>query len=136
MKLRKSLAIATIGSAASLVALNATAVDTDNPFALTGLGNGYLQVAEGKCGEGKCGGHKKASGGKSISVLEGKCGEGKCGTVAIRQQMDKNRDGMINRQEYMDWATKMAATEFDTMDTNHDGNVDYDEFFEHFQEAE
>ena len=37
-----------------------------NPFGMQNLESGYMQVAEGKCGEGKM---KK----------EGKCGEGKCG---------------------------------------------------------
>jgi uncharacterized low-complexity protein len=44
-----------------------------NPFGLTELSGGYVQVAsahEGKCGAGKCGGAKPA---------EGKCGAGKCG---------------------------------------------------------
>jgi uncharacterized low-complexity protein len=46
----------------------------ENPFATTELQTGYKVAAkaEGKCGEGKCGGEKKAAG-------EGKCGEGKCG---------------------------------------------------------
>ncbi len=46
----------------------------ENPFATTELQMGYKVAAhhEGKCGEGKCGGDKKAS-------KEGKCGEGKCG---------------------------------------------------------
>jgi uncharacterized low-complexity protein len=46
----------------------------DNPFAMTEIAGGYMvaAAAEGKCGEGKCGGEKK-------SGAEGKCGEGKCG---------------------------------------------------------
>jgi len=64
--------------AASNVAIAAPA--GDNPFAMTDLGNGYMQVAdnhkkEGKCGEGKCGEGKKAG----AKDKEGKCGEGKCG---------------------------------------------------------
>lgn len=48
-------------------------------FAVEPLPQGYLLAdakaqAEGKCGEGKCGGDSKAE--KS----EGKCGEGKCGS--------------------------------------------------------
>lgn len=35
---------------------------------------------EGKCGEGKCGGEKKAS--EKKADMEGKCGEGKCGGMA------------------------------------------------------
>ncbi|MDC9724882.1 MAG: low-complexity protein, partial [Gammaproteobacteria bacterium] len=33
--------------------------DTANPFASTELSSGYMQVAEGKCGEAKCGGNMK-----------------------------------------------------------------------------
>jgi uncharacterized low-complexity protein len=72
----------------------------ENPFGLTELDSGYMQVAEsdmpeGKCGgekqaEGKCGGEKQAEGkcgdekkaeGKcgDEKKAEGKCGEGKCG---------------------------------------------------------
>ena len=47
---------------------------TENPFSVTSFDTGYMVAgdAEGKCGEGKCGGDKEAEG-------EGKCGEGKCG---------------------------------------------------------
>jgi len=41
-----------------------------NPFASTELSSGYMQLAEGKCGEAKCGGDK---------AKEAKCGEAKCG---------------------------------------------------------
>ena len=41
-----------------------------NPFGLSELSGGYAQLAEGKCGAGKCGGSKG---------MEGKCGAGKCG---------------------------------------------------------
>jgi len=67
-----------------------------NPFAMTDHGTGYM-VAEGNCGEGKCGdkkkeegscgdkkaegscGDKKAEGSCGDKKAEGKCGEGKCG---------------------------------------------------------
>lgn len=67
--------------AASLVSLPAANAD-QNPFGLTKLSSGYMVIAgaEGKCGEGKCGGEKKSEGkcgGEKKS--EGKCGEGKCG---------------------------------------------------------
>ena len=65
----------------------------ENPFATTELETGYkvASKAEGKCGEGKCGGEKKAAGegkcgGDKKAAGEGKCGgdkkaagEGKCG---------------------------------------------------------
>jgi len=67
-----------------------------NPFAVTELGSGYQLAqaekdAEGKCGEGKCGGEKTTEaegkcGGQKTTEAEGKCGaektteaEGKCG---------------------------------------------------------
>lgn len=101
-----------------------------NPFEIKPLSGGYMQLtdampAEGKCGgsktagEGKCGGTKAAAGsgdpGKSISVLEGKCGEGKCGSKRVRQMMDDNGDGRIERSEYTAWATRQAEAEFDEM---------------------
>ncbi|UCE89927.1 MAG: hypothetical protein JSW10_03625 [Pseudomonadota bacterium] len=69
-----SLALGT-AFAASLAASNVALADAgQNPFGMSDLSSGYMQLAgkEGKCGEGKCGGEKKSS-------KEGKCGEGKCG---------------------------------------------------------
>merc|ERR1712137_883663 len=63
-----ALGAVVIGSLASTVA-----VADENPFGMQAPESGYSQfAAEGKCGEGKCGGDKKAE-------KEGKCGEGKCG---------------------------------------------------------
>jgi uncharacterized low-complexity protein len=77
-KIMKPLSVA-IGAtfaasmAASTVANAAPA--GDNPFAMSELQSGYMQLAaEGKCGEGKCG-----EGKKDAKKKEGKCGEGKCG---------------------------------------------------------
>ena len=79
MKQIKKTTIATalgavaIGSLAS-VSLQANA----SPFGMQTLNSGYMQdTAEGKCGEGKCGGDKAKKASK-----EGKCGEGKCGGQA------------------------------------------------------
>ena len=66
------------------------ATAAENPFAASELSSGYSQqLAEGKCGEGKCGGDKAAKaegkcgegkcGGDKAEKTEGKCGEGKCG---------------------------------------------------------
>ena len=66
-----SLAIGTciIGSLSGYV----IADTQQNPFAMTELAVGYMVAGyEGVCGEGKCGGNRKAA-------KEGKCGEGKCG---------------------------------------------------------
>ena len=75
-----ALGAVVIGSLASTVA-----VADVNPFGMQALESGYSQfAAEGKCGEGKCGGDKKAEkegkcGGDKKAEKEGKCGEGKCG---------------------------------------------------------
>lgn len=79
--------------AVTLAASNVSAAPAgDNPFAMSELKSGYMQLAgnEGKCGgkketkEGKCGEGKKAEkegkcGEGKKSTKEGKCGEGKCG---------------------------------------------------------
>jgi uncharacterized low-complexity protein len=46
---------------------------SENPFSMTSLPGGYLQVTEGKCGEGKCG----------------------------MRQMDADGDGKVTRDEFM-----------------------------------
>ncbi len=114
MKNTKSALLATLGTSllSGLAASNAqaseTTTQTDNPFTLTELSSGYLQVAEsddkgsgmkmkdGACGEGKCGSSMmktnedktvegKCAGNKPMPKtddkkgMEGKCGEGKCG---------------------------------------------------------
>ena len=59
-----------VGSLAGTGVVNAA----ENPFGMTELQSGYMQLAskEGACGEGKCGGEMKKK-------KEGACGEGKCG---------------------------------------------------------
>ncbi len=66
----KPLAMALGATLAASMA--STALSAENPFASQTLESGYKVMAEGKCGEGKCGGEAK-------SKKEGKCGEGKCG---------------------------------------------------------
>ncbi len=67
---KKPIAMA-LGAAFALNGLAAQAASQGAVFQVADLPSGYTMVAEGKCGEGKCGGEKKAE--------EGKCGEGKCG---------------------------------------------------------
>jgi uncharacterized low-complexity protein len=76
---RRTLATA-LGTAAVGLAMGSTPL-----FAATDLTQGYevnpsraLQLAEGKCGEGRCGG----SAGKAAAekTSEGQCGEGRCGS--------------------------------------------------------
>jgi len=74
---KKLTPIAAALGTAFAVSVASTAVSAaENPFGMNDLGNGYSvamgdKPAEGKCGEGKCGGDKKKT--------EAKCGEGKCG---------------------------------------------------------
>jgi len=78
---------AAVGAAfAGSMMLSGTAAAEGNPFGMTELNSGYMQVAsEGKCGAGKCGGTKSTEGkcgaGKcgAEKSSEGKCGAGKCG---------------------------------------------------------
>ena len=84
---KKPLAIALGAAFVTSLASAPIANAAENPFAMSELAGGYMVAdshmggghkeggdkskAEGKCGEGKCGGEKKEA--------EGKCGEGKCG---------------------------------------------------------
>jgi len=115
----KPLAIA-LGTAitASLAGTGVADAGT-NPFSMTQLPGGYLQLAEGKCGEGKCGGKMAAEATEASGVKEGKCGEGKCGM----QQMDANADGKVTREEFMQGHEVM----FTVIDANGDGVIDADE---------
>lgn len=73
MTTRRSFIKNSIGIAAATVTGQALALE--NPFGFKKMEQAYqnTQVAEGKCGEGKCGGTPKPK------ETEGKCGEGKCG---------------------------------------------------------
>ena len=91
MKQIKKSSVATALGAVVIGSLASTVAVADvNPFGMQALESGYSQFApEGKCGEGKCGGDKKAEkegkcgegkcGGDKKAEKEGKCGEGKCG---------------------------------------------------------
>jgi len=70
---KKPLAIALGAAFITSLAGTPVANAAENPFAMSELSSGYMvaEMAEGKCGEGKCGGEK--------TKAEGKCGEGKCG---------------------------------------------------------
>ena len=82
-----SIAAGTAFVASLTVGNVANAAEGANPFAMNELSSGYMQLAEGKCGEGKCGGKKGMEGkcGEGKKDMEGKCGgkkgemEGKCG---------------------------------------------------------
>jgi uncharacterized low-complexity protein len=89
---------AAIGAAfAGSMALSGNAIAESNPFGMTELNAGYMQIAsshEGKCGAGKCGGSAEKStegkcGGSAEKSTEGKCGAGKCGGSAEKSSEGK-----------------------------------------------
>ena len=85
--IKKPLAAA-LGAAFLASAIAPVASAAANPFSAQHLNGGYDLLnysnhAEGKCGEGKCGGEKKAEG-------EGKCGEGKCGDKKAAGEGEKS----------------------------------------------
>ena len=55
-----SIAAGTAFVASLAVSNVANAAEGANPFAMNELSGGYMQLAEGKCGEAKCGANKKA----------------------------------------------------------------------------
>ena len=86
--IKKPLAIAMGATFAAALSASPIANADTSPFGMQEMAGGYLQVAaEGKCGEGKCGGAKPKTEGKcgegkcggAKPATEGKCGEGKCG---------------------------------------------------------
>jgi len=89
---------AAIGAAfVGSMALSGNAAAESNPFGMTELNGGYMQIAsshEGKCGAGKCGGSAEKStegkcGGSSSKSMDGKCGAGKCGGSAEKSMEGK-----------------------------------------------
>ena len=99
---KTTIALATSAVLTAGLALSPTLASADtNPFASAELSSGYLQLAEGKCGdnknaEGKCG-EKKAEGkcgeakcGADKKKAEGKCGEGKCGAKKVDKKFLSN----------------------------------------------
>ena len=100
MSKKKSITTLSIAAGTAFVASLAmgnvaNAAEGANPFAMNELSGGYMQLAEGKCGEAKCGGNKKAKkegkcGEGKKAKKEGKCGEGKCGG---KKEMEKNMEG-------------------------------------------
>jgi uncharacterized low-complexity protein len=69
---KTTIALAASAVLTAGIALSPSIASADtNPFASAELSSGYMQLAEGKCGEAKCGADKKKA--------EGKCGEAKCG---------------------------------------------------------
>ena len=64
--MKKSLSTAAGITFVAAMSASPVASADANPFGMQNLEGGYMQMAEGKCGEGK-------------KAKEAKCGEGKCG---------------------------------------------------------
>ena len=81
-KMQMKPLVAAIGTAflASVATTQISAAE--NPFGMTKLNGGYMQLAGNKCGgEPKCGVGAKCGESKcGASKSEAKCGEGKCGS--------------------------------------------------------
>jgi len=93
--MKKSLSVAMGATFVAAMASSPIANAEANPFGMQTLESGYLQVAEGKCGEGKA---KEAKCGEGKMNKEGKCGEGKakeakCGEGKCGEGMMKKEGG-------------------------------------------
>ena len=88
---RKNLSIAVSTALGASLALSPVALADTNPFGVTELPSGYMQIAgghgEGGCGEGKCGEEKGES--------EGSCGEGRQESTVLGTR----RDGLGARRD-------------------------------------
>ena len=88
MKLKRSKKTLNVAVAAAFgagIAISPTVVANANPFGVSELNSGYMQIAGGHAGEGKCGSHED----KKKEDAEGKCGEGKCGEGKCGGHEDK-----------------------------------------------
>ena len=79
-----------------VMAVSPMANAAENPFGMSNLA-ADMQVAgnNGKCGEGKCGGEKKAKcgEGKCGGEKKAKCGEGKCGDAKKKGKCGEGKCG-------------------------------------------
>ncbi len=82
--MKKSLAVALGTTFVAAMSASPIANADTNPFGMQNLESGYMQVAEGKCGEGKAKEEGKCGEGKAKE--EGKCGEGKCGEGKMKKE--------------------------------------------------
>ena len=120
-KTKLSRTIGLIAGAGAALTMIPHANAAGNPFGLSQADGATIVVAE--------------AGKKGISVLQGKCGAGKCGAQRIRQMMDRNADGKIDRDEYVSWANAQAVNEFEKF-AGGAAAVDAHEVFEHYQSLE
>ena len=109
-KINKSPLAVAMG-AAFISTFASTAVNADaNPFGMTELSNGYMQIAEAskaaemacgasmgmtkpKAAEGACAGNKTPAAGKAATGEAAKATEGKCGAMMEGDKMKKGMEG-------------------------------------------
>ncbi len=116
MKKLKNTPLAAAVGAALVSSFAATAANAEaNPFAVTELSSGYMQLAEMKCGEsmgmpkekhtteGACAGAKAAPAAETAKKTDGACGEGKCGNMMkdgkMKEGMEKVCGAMMKGKE-------------------------------------
>jgi len=100
------------------IALGSVQAADSNPFSSTKLDSGYLQLAENKSGEMKCG-----AGMCGGNMKKDKEAEGKCGGKGEECPADADKDGKVTKKEFLSHHAKM----FDEADANKDGALDADE---------
>ena len=88
--MKKSLSVAMGATFLTAMSVSPIVSADANPFGMQNLESGYLQVAEGKCGEGKMDTSEKAK--------EAKCGEGKCGEGKM-EKSEKTKEGKCGGEE-------------------------------------
>ena len=76
-----------------VVAFSPITSAAENPFGMSNIDTQQIHVAgkDGKCGEGKCGGEKKAKCGDGKK--KSKCGEGKCGDGKKKSKCGEGKCG-------------------------------------------
>lgn len=107
-----------IGPALAVSLTGATAA-TAGPFAMTEGVVHPLQLAEGRCGEAKCGANIV-----NTATTEGKDGGERSGVAPVSDMADRDGDGVVSREEYFEWTREQARRQFNDMDVNDDGKVD------------
>src|SRR5690606_24153963 len=105
---RKSIISAAVGSAfAVTLGIAPLASAAENPFSMQPMEKGFMGAyGDKKAGEGQSGG-------------EGKCGENRCGA----NMADTDKDGKVSKEEW----DKHHDAMFEQMDGNKDGVIDKDE---------
>ena len=113
-KMNKTPLAAAMGAALISSFASMPAQAEANPFAMTELASGYMQLAEMKCGasmgmaqpktpEGACAGAKTTKTAETAKKVEGACGEGTCGAMMkdgkMKPGMEKTCGAMMKGKE-------------------------------------